>query len=280
LNEGLTLQGLGNWAAVAEHIGTRTKEEVEKHYNRVYIDSLDFPLPVRANDRICGPELTSSLQRMDLSFDIPQAEFQARKKRRIENLSSSLAASSTIAPKAAPVSAPGVHEVATYLPGRLEFEHELDNEAEDAVKDMEFGIVLDYGGDEIPEDENDVDVKARKRFLESRGTKRKRSESMATSGKTMVNGLNGYHVANGHVKAHVQAKAEEAAAAAAVNPGEGDNGEDPTAPLLPIETPESIRFKLSMLEMYHQHVLRRHEAKAFIFERGLLEYKKVCQVCF
>lgn len=47
LNEGLTQQGLGNWAAVAEHVGTRTKEEVEQHYNSVYINSPDYPLPVR-----------------------------------------------------------------------------------------------------------------------------------------------------------------------------------------------------------------------------------------
>lgn len=46
LLEGLTLQGLGNWQAVAEHIGTRTKEEVEQHYNAVYINSPNWPLPV------------------------------------------------------------------------------------------------------------------------------------------------------------------------------------------------------------------------------------------
>lgn len=46
LNEALTSQGLGNWAAVAEHVGTRTKEEVEQHYKSVYIASPDFPLPV------------------------------------------------------------------------------------------------------------------------------------------------------------------------------------------------------------------------------------------
>ncbi|KIJ54664.1 hypothetical protein M422DRAFT_24568 [Sphaerobolus stellatus SS14] len=253
LNEGLTLQGLGNWAAVAEHIGTRTKDEVEKHYNSVYIDSETFPLP-----------------RMDLTFDIPQTEFQARKKRRIEALSVSLAAGANIAPKAAPVSAPGVHEVATYFPGRLEFEHELDNEAEDAVKDLEFGFVKDYGGDEIPEDENDPDVQARKTFEESRGVKRKRSES--SGGKAIVNGINGhYAVSNGHVK--VQPKTEEHASEAAAATGEGENAED--APLLPIETADSVRFKLSMLEMYHQHVARRNEAKVFIFQRGLLEYKKM-----
>jgi transcriptional adapter 2-alpha len=40
--------GLGNWQAIAEHIGTRTKDDVEKHYKQVYIDSPDWPLPVRS----------------------------------------------------------------------------------------------------------------------------------------------------------------------------------------------------------------------------------------
>lgn len=46
LLEGISLQGLGNWQAIAEHVGTRTKEEVEQHYKSVYIDSQDWPLPV------------------------------------------------------------------------------------------------------------------------------------------------------------------------------------------------------------------------------------------
>lgn len=41
------MQGLGNWQAISEHVGTRTKEEVEKHYRTVYIDSPNWPLPVR-----------------------------------------------------------------------------------------------------------------------------------------------------------------------------------------------------------------------------------------
>lgn len=45
--EGIALQGLGNWQAVSEHVGTRTKEEVEEHYNNVYINSPYWPLPVR-----------------------------------------------------------------------------------------------------------------------------------------------------------------------------------------------------------------------------------------
>ena len=56
----------------------------------------------------------------------------------------------TLAPKPAPTSAPGFHEVATFLPGRLEFEYELDNDAEDLIKDLEFGLVYQFGGDTIP----------------------------------------------------------------------------------------------------------------------------------
>ena len=46
LVEGIAQQGLGNWQAVAEHVGTRTREEVEEHYNTVYIDSPNWPRPV------------------------------------------------------------------------------------------------------------------------------------------------------------------------------------------------------------------------------------------
>ena len=221
---------------------------------------------------------------MDLSFNIPPSEFQARKKRRIESLSGATTATSVV-PKPAPTSAPGVHEIATYLPGRLEFEHELDNEAEDIVKDIEFGMVMDYGGDEVPEDENDNDVKARKRWEETRAGKvtgkRKRTDSLGPSplsnGKPMANGVNGHIVPNGHIK--TKPKPEEAGtrdtSEAATCPEGDSTNEDAAAPLLPTETPESIRFKLSLLDMYHQRVARRHEAKNFIFERGLLDYKKV-----
>lgn len=222
---------------------------------------------------------------MNLSFDIPPSEFQARKKRRIESLSNAVATTAVV-PKPAPTSAPGVHEIATYLPGRLEFEQELDNDAEDTVKDLEFGVVMDYGGDEVPEDENDNDVKARKRWEETwtaRSTgKRKRTDSLGPAplfnGKPMTNGVNGHAMANGYTKAKINSEETDTRDASEAAPGaDGDaSPDDTTAPLLPIETQESIRFKLSLLDMYHQHVARRHEAKNVIFERGLLDYKKVC----
>lgn len=36
------------------------------------------------------------------------------------------------------------------MPGRLEFETEYENEAETLVKDMDFGKVYQFGGDEQP----------------------------------------------------------------------------------------------------------------------------------
>ncbi|KAI0688183.1 hypothetical protein BC835DRAFT_1373796 [Cytidiella melzeri] len=247
LLEGISLQGLGNWQAIAEHVGTHTKEEVEKHYHSVYIDSPDWPMP-----------------QMDLKFDIDPEEFQERKRRRISKMN-------TIqppAPKVAPTSAPGLHEVAGFLPGRLEFEHELDNEAEDLVKDLEFGICMEWGGDQIPEDEHDLDVKARAKIQEES----KMRESTPGPGKRPPNGpgvANGHRFTSGTPKPSSPPKTEDK--------GDGNPEEDADEPTLPppIETKDSLEFKLTLLEMYKQRVDKRHEAKAVMFERGLLNYKQM-----
>jgi len=43
---GISSHGVGNWKKIAEHVGTRTKEEVDEHYRKVYINSKDWPIPV------------------------------------------------------------------------------------------------------------------------------------------------------------------------------------------------------------------------------------------
>ncbi|KAK6269149.1 hypothetical protein QUC31_013309 [Theobroma cacao] len=45
LLEGIEMYGLGNWAEVAEHVGTKTKEKCIEHYDNVYMKSPFFPLP-------------------------------------------------------------------------------------------------------------------------------------------------------------------------------------------------------------------------------------------
>jgi len=270
LIEGISLQGLGNWQAIAEHVGTRTKEEVEEHYNSVFIESPNWPLPVRSV--IIPPclSLASDLhaeQRMDAYFNIDPSEFQERKRRRISTMNTA-----PPPPKDPPTSAPGVHEVATFLPGRLEFEHELDNEAEDLVKDLEFGLCYEWGGDAIMEDENDHDVKARARWEEEK----KERESQPLPTVTPVNGftnsgINGFYGMNGIIKRDAPSKSEDRST--------DDNGPDDDSeenmPPIPLETQDSLAFKLTLLQMYAQRIEKRHEAKAIMFDRGLLEYKKV-----
>ncbi|OQO05384.1 hypothetical protein B0A48_09152 [Cryoendolithus antarcticus] len=130
LLEGLEQYGLGSWADVADHIGGyREKDEVRDHYIETYVNSTRFPLAVRAD-----PSDTT------LSDSIPRDEFQARKKRRIEERKDAIAAE-TVAPtpaKPSSASVPSCHEVAGFMPGRLEFETEYFNEAEEAVQHMQF----------------------------------------------------------------------------------------------------------------------------------------------
>ena len=319
LIEGIALQGLGNWQEIAKHVGTRTKEEVEDHYNNVYINSPNWPLPVRPspqfrlfrNDESVHLLILSFLsQRMHVSFDVDPSLFHERKRRRISSMTAAAANSKPVQP---PTSAPGVHDIATFLPGRLEFEHELDNEAEDLVKDLEFGVILEYGGDKIPIDEEDVDVVARAKLEEERRRiKEKKASALANAGilgsgsvsmigpdgrelstdstDVMTSLMSGYDIANGNaeVRREKMVKEEEQAKARGQKIGREKNstkdkekekeGEaDTDEPVLPppYETRDSINFKLSLLEMYNHRVEKRLENKAVMFDRGLTEYKKV-----
>jgi transcriptional adapter 2-alpha len=129
LLEGAEIYGLGSWADIADHIGGyRNKDEVRAHYEKIYLDSPNFPLPKRA-----------SPHDLQLLEEIPREEFQARKKRRIEDRKEAAKNAPPATPKKKPTaSVPACHEVQGYMPGRLEFETEYANEAEEAVQHMQF----------------------------------------------------------------------------------------------------------------------------------------------
>lgn len=152
LLEGADIYGLGSWADIADHIGGyRTKDEVRDHYIDIYVNSPNFPLPERAdpNDRA-------------LQEQIPKEEFQARKKRRIEERKEAAKAAPPATPKQKPTaSTPACHEVQGYMPGRLEFETEFANDAEEAVQHMQFepGNGLNANGELDPEMELKMTVK-------------------------------------------------------------------------------------------------------------------------
>lgn len=127
--EGAEIYGLGSWADIADHIGGyRDKDEVRDHYIKTYIESPNFPLPKRAS-----PHDTT------LQEEFPREEFQAKKKRRIETRKEDAKNAPPATPKKKPTaSVPACHEVQGYMPGRLEFETEYANEAEEAVQHMQF----------------------------------------------------------------------------------------------------------------------------------------------
>lgn len=208
---------------------------------------------------------------MDIEFNVDPSEFQERKRRRISSM-----ATAPPPHRVAPTSAPSIHEIATFLPGRLEFEHETDNDAEDLVKDLEFGICLEWGGDSIMEDEHDPDVKVRARWEEEKKERgREREGSFVPTKSTFnvaLNGIktNGHHGSNGTIKKELPTRSEDQS-----TDGAAEDEVEENMPPVPLETEESLAFKLTLLEMYSQRVEKRHEAKAIMFDRGLLEYKKV-----
>lgn len=139
LLEGADIYGLGSWADIADHIGGyRNKDEVRDHYIETYINSSNFPLPERVDPKD-----------RELFDTMPKEEFQARKKRRIEERKETAKSAPPATPKQKPTaSVPACHEVQGFMPGRLEFETEFANEAEEAVQHMQFdpGDGLDESG--------------------------------------------------------------------------------------------------------------------------------------
>ncbi|KDQ21201.1 hypothetical protein BOTBODRAFT_182607 [Botryobasidium botryosum FD-172 SS1] len=227
LIEGLSTNGIGNWGAAAEHIGTHTKEEVEEHYMKVYHNADTWPLP-----------------RMDLEFDIDPETFHARKRQRMQEKRME---AFNAPPFQILTSGPTNHELQGYMPGRLEFETEVENDAEDLIKDLEFGLVMEYGGADQPAPP-EPEIKPDEQ------------EEHA-------------HSHNG--KDRVRVKEESGAPS---SPGDsmnidGSSNQKPAPD--PIETHESLSLKLALLDMYKEKLDKREETKAFVFDRGLLDFKKL-----
>lgn len=119
LIQGCETYGLGNWQDVADHVGNRLKDEVAAHYNRIYLELAEYPLP-----------------EMDKDFsDVSPAQFLIERKARLEARRNLPLPPPKLKPAA---SVPLCHEIQGYMPGRLEFEHEAENDAELLIKDMIF----------------------------------------------------------------------------------------------------------------------------------------------
>jgi transcriptional adapter 2-alpha len=162
------------------------------------------------------------------------------------------------------VSAPTNHEVAGFMPGRLEFEHEVDNEAEIPVKDMEFGLVYKYGGDQQPaakpaeeEEEEEEEEKEVKEEEEEEDDEKPLAKANGTAG--------------GKKKGKEKSKAKE-------KEKEKDEEEEEAPGEDVVEDEDELEVKLALMEIYFSKLDKREEAKDLIFDRCLTDYKKVCLI--
>ncbi|WWC97054.1 hypothetical protein V866_003931 [Kwoniella sp. B9012] len=276
LVSGLISNGLGNWLEVAQHVGTRTKEECEKHYLEVYLgvgmdgkDLKEEEGEVKNEMEVDGDGDGDERRKrrrpfmppMDKSFDVDPDEFQARKKARIEEMRKPHALPP---PNAAPlVSAPTNHEVAGFMPGRLEFEHEVENEAEMAVKDMEFGLVYKYGGDAQPEAKVTGPPEEEGEEDDEDDDEEKRDKQKTEDDEGDVK-----------VKPDPDSEDQPVAGPSTSSPSKG-KGKAKGPPLPEIEDEDELEVKLAMLDIYFSKLDKRMDAKEVLFDRGLTEHKKI-----
>lgn len=115
LVEGLEQFGIGNWEQISEHIGTKSKEDCAAHYDRVYINSPEWPLPD-----------------MNIIFDIQST------RRTVLGITAQQLVKGNVKPPKPPTSAPHNHDIGGYMPARGEFDQEYENEAENNVREMVF----------------------------------------------------------------------------------------------------------------------------------------------
>ncbi|KAH8088374.1 hypothetical protein HD553DRAFT_268927, partial [Filobasidium floriforme] len=260
LISGLQTYGLGNWAEVADYVGTRLKEDCERHYTETYLaerssTKKDLHQPDsegQQNGHLPGEQNENDIiERPDLGgFEISQEEFQTRKKRRIEELRKPAPLpAAAIETKA---SAPQNHEVAGFMPGRLEFDHEVENEAEMVIKDMDFGLVFAYGGSEMREDVNSSNPTKDAMDVDETGDDEDKPLAQLAN------------VVNHDAERDSKSKRKE------------DEEEEKT-PLahLEVEDSEDMELKLIVLEVYYSRLGKRQQVKDFIFDRGLMDYKRL-----
>ncbi|PWY99778.1 hypothetical protein BCV70DRAFT_190796 [Testicularia cyperi] len=297
LIDGCQTYGLGNWADIADHIGNRTKEEVQDHYIKVYIEGRDGTDTGdhRADEALnkyeavaqpvfdplvdgegTGSRVASTLTReeppvvgpsLDFSPSLSQDEFQRRKRRRVETLREAQASYSP--PKSAKplVSAPTNHsELAGFMPGRLEFEHEYEQEAEHLIKDIEFGKVYEFGGADMPSEWEALGSKATQGHA--------RMEASGRGGPTSKKATQNADGEDGGEDGDDTNKDGETNNSKDKEKDKDKEAEPEDKPFDWDEDPTDLHLKLTVIDMYNERLDRRLRRKHFIFERNLVDYRR------
>lgn len=167
------------------------------------------------------------------------------------------------------------------MPGRLEFEHEVENEAEMAVKDLEFGLVWRYGGDQqkegrsarVPEDDTNEDDDDEESGKEKEGEAQSNGEELkAEDGDIKPDisrlGSSGEAGSSSDVK-------QTKLASPKVDKSKDKGKAKAEEPVFELEDEDELDVKLALLDIYFSKLDKREEAKEIIFDRGLTEHKRV-----
>jgi transcriptional adapter 2-alpha len=176
------------------------------------------------------------------------------------------------------------------MPGRLEFEHEVDNEAEMVVKDFDFGLVWKYGGDEQPQAKvtkasGDDDVEEE----EEEDGEGKANEAQKNGKVSDPDIEPGVKVDPQEIKVKQEPKdlpQPEASSsqspirkeAGSQSPSKKGKEKEVVEPEQEVEDDAELEVKLALLDIYFSKLDKREEAKDLIFDRGLTEYKRVSEV--
>lgn len=171
------------------------------------------------------------------------------------------------------------------MPGRLEFETEWENDAEALIKDMEFGLVHRYGGDDQPTREVAMAAHAKREGI-SIPVDNAATASAARNPQASAPSNRGLGSSTGPGASGDDAGASLASEMKADQNQTGDKGKegdkeaDKPEEVLQIwdETDDDLELKLTIMEIYNERIGRRLEAKHLVFDRGLLDYKNMAIV--
>lgn len=195
------------------------------------------------------------------------------------------------------------------MPGRLEFDHEVENEAEMVIKDMDFGLVFAYGGSEMREgappaggrdgigNEPDEDTaeeekvaRTQQQSIKTVGNSNasKSAGKGAASKKPTNQDVNSSNPTKDAMDVDETGDDEDKPLAQLANVVNHDaerdskskrkeDEEEEKTPLahLEVEDTEDMELKLVVLEVYYSRLGKRQQVKDFIFDRGLMDYKRV-----
>ncbi|KAJ0233013.1 Transcriptional adapter ADA2b [Hirschfeldia incana] len=144
LLEGLEIYGMGNWAEVAEHVGTKSKQQCLDHYRNIYLNSPFFPLPDMSHvagkskkelqAMAKGPVQDKKVEqnmKEEYPFSPPKVKVEDTQKE-------SHADRSFGGKKPATPGNSSLVELSSYNHKREEFDPEYDNDAEQLLAEMEF----------------------------------------------------------------------------------------------------------------------------------------------